>query len=76
MVKTCGAECGSVGPWHLVGVRTEGSSESESGVAQLCPTLCNPMDCSLTGCSPWDFPGKTTGVGRHFLLQGIFLTQG
>ena len=26
-------------------------------------------------CS-WDFPGKKTGVGCHFLLQGIFLTQG
>ena len=25
---------------------------------------------------PWDFPGKKTGVGIHFLLQGIFLTQG
>ncbi|KAB0361993.1 hypothetical protein FD754_006149 [Muntiacus muntjak] len=25
---------------------------------------------------PWDFPGKNTGVGGHFLLQGIFLTQG
>ena len=25
-------------------------------------------------CS-WDFPGKNTGVGCHFLLQGIFLTQ-
>ena len=25
---------------------------------------------------PWDFPGKTTGVGCRFLLQGIFLTQG
>ena len=24
---------------------------------------------------PWDFPGKNTGVGSHFLLQGIFLTQ-
>ena len=24
---------------------------------------------------PWDFPGKSTGVGCH-LLQGIFLTQG
>ena len=23
-----------------------------------------------------DFPGKNTGVGCHFLLQGIFLTQG
>ena len=25
---------------------------------------------------PWDFPGKSTGVGSHFLLQGIFPTQG
>ena len=26
---------------------------------------------------PWrHFPGKNTGVGCHFLLQGIFLTQG
>ena len=25
---------------------------------------------------PWDFPGKDTGVGCHFLLQGIFPTQG
>ena len=25
--------------------------------------------------SPWDFPGKNTGVGCHFLLQGIFWTQ-
>ena len=24
---------------------------------------------------PWDFPGKNTGVGCHFILQGIFLTQ-
>ena len=27
-------------------------------------------------CCPWNFPGKNTGVGCHFLLQGIFLTQG
>ena len=25
---------------------------------------------------PWDFPGKNPGMGCHFLLQGIFLTQG
>ena len=48
-----------------------------SEVAQSCPTLCNPMDCSLTRfLCPWDFPGKNTGVGCHFLLQEIFPTQG
>ena len=25
---------------------------------------------------PWDSPGKNTGMGCHFLLQGIFPTQG
>ena len=25
---------------------------------------------------PWDFPGKSTGAGCHFPLQGIFSTQG
>ena len=25
---------------------------------------------------PWDSPGKSTGVGSHFLLQGIFPTWG
>ena len=46
-------------------------------VAQLCPTLCDPMDCSLTRllCA-WTFPGKKTGVDCHFLLHWIFLTQG
>ena len=35
------------------------------------------MDYSLPGSSvPGIFPGRNTGVGCHFLLQGIFLTQG
>ena len=35
------------------------------------------MDCSPTRllCA-WNFPGKNTGVGCHFLLQEIFPTQG
>ena len=46
-------------------------------VAKSCPTLCNPMDCSLPGSSVLgDSPGKNTGVGCHALLQGIFPTQG
>ena len=28
------------------------------------------------GCSPWDSPGKNTGVDSHFLFQGIFTIQG
>ena len=47
-----------------------------SEVARSCLTHCNSMDCSLTRFfRPWDFPGKNTGVGCHFLLQEIFPTQ-
>ena len=41
-------------------------------VTQSCPTLCDPMECSPPGSSPWVSPGKNTGMGCHFLLQGIF----
>ena len=44
---------------------------------QLCPTLCDSIDCSPPGSSAHgNLPGKSTGVGCHFLLQGIFPTQG
>ena len=37
----------------------------------------NPWTVACTRLlRPWDSPGKSTGVGCHFLLQGIFLTQG
>ena len=34
------------------------------------PTLLQPMDYARFLC-PWDFQGKTTGVGCHFLLHSI-----
>ena len=39
--------------------------------------FCDTMDCSPARllCQQ-DFSGKNTGVGCHFLLQGIFPTQG
>ena len=42
----------------------------------LCPTQCNPVDCSLPCSSVHGIsPSKNTRVDCHFLLQGIFLTQ-
>ena len=39
--------------------------------AQSCQTLCTLMDCSPPGSSVHgDSPGKKTGVGCYFLLQG------
>ena len=58
------------------------TTEAETGhycclVAKSCLTLCDPVDCSPTRLlCPWDFPGKSTVAGCHFLLQGIFPTQG
>ena len=41
------------------------------------PTLCGPMDCTTQGSSVHgDSPGKNSRAGYHFLLQGIFPTQG
>ena len=45
-------------------------------VAKLCPSLAAPWSVATRLLCPWDFPGKNTGAGCHFLLQEIFLTQG
>ena len=43
-------------------------------VTQSCLTLCNPIEPARLLC-PWDFSGKSTRVGSHFLLQGLLQTQ-
>ena len=54
------------------------SQGSEVKVSESCPTLCNPMDCSLPGSLVHGIlqVRKKTGVGSCSLLQGIFPTQG
>ena len=46
-------------------------------VAKSRLTLLSPhgLEPARLLCPP-DFPGKNTGVGSHFLLQGIILDQG
>ena len=40
-------------------------------VAQSCPALCEPRDCSSPGSSVnGDSPGKNTGVGCHASSRG------
>ena len=42
-----------------------------------CLTLCDHLDRRLARLlCPWNFLGRNIGAGCHFLLQGIFLTQG
>ena len=52
-----------------------GSSHAQS--LQSCPKSLRShgLQPARLFC-PQDFPGKNTGVGCHFLLQGIFPTQG
>ena len=42
---------------------------SQSGVSD---SFVTPWIVDALLFCPWDFPGKNTGVGCHFLLQGIF----
>ena len=59
------------------------------GCESVCVCVCVCVSCSVMSNSlwshelqparllcPWDSPGKSTGVGSHCLLQGIFLNQG
>ena len=61
-------------------------------VHKLVPYMWQPFACSVASVvfnslqhyglqparllSPWDCPGKSTGMGCHALLQAIFPTQG
>ena len=53
------------------------------GDQSICNRPCLPTSflkifillCFPYRTCPWDFPGKNAGVGCHFFLQEIFLTQ-
>ena len=62
-------------PWNFNRIFMKWKSESVNSLS--CVWLCDSMDCSPPGSSVHGiFPGKNTGVGCHFLLQGVFPTQG
>ena len=59
--------------------RTRPCSKSFSVVVQLLNGVQLSRSHGLQSARllcPWDFPDKNTGVACHFLLQGIFPTQG
>ena len=59
-------------------IRNSQTSRVTSGglVTKSCSILVTSWTVVHQALCSWDFPGKNTGVGSHFLLQGIFLTQG
>ena len=44
-------------------------------VLQSCPTVCDPLDCTLPGPFVCEILQATPGEGCHTLLHWIFLTQ-
>ena len=40
---------------------------------QSCMTLCDPIDGSPPGSSPWDSPGENTGVDCHLVKPKYFM---
>ena len=85
---TCESQASATGPGSSPGLQTEGKLPSSAAFskARFPGFLSNrPQSCPTQqphGLQPTrllhlrNFPGKSTGVGCHFLLQGIFLTQG
>ena len=80
---------GRAGGWGAVGVQGADFTLNLKGTGRMkpmiccclvtksCPTLLQPHGQQLTTLlCPWDFPGKNTRGGCHFLLQGIFPSQG
>ena len=51
--------------FYLTQYKAKESVQKEKKVTQSCLTLCNP---SLL--YPWDFPGKSTGMGCHSFSRG------
>ena len=51
-------------------------SESESEVAQSCPTLCDPMDCSLPASPSMGFSRQEYWSGLPFPSPGDLLDLG
>ena len=66
--------------WQPTPVFLPGESQGQKGLGVYSQSVgCSVMPDSLRphGLQPTKlFPGKDTGVGCHFLLQGVFPTQG
>ena len=57
--------------WNAkVGSQETPGSEVKSEVAQSCPTLCDPMDCSLPGSSVQGFSRQEYWSGLPFPSPG------
>ena len=67
-LETRGLGCGLLGSW-LVSHETNARSLGAPCCARLCPTLWPFRLQPARLLCRWNFAGKNTGVGCHFLLQ-------
>ena len=68
---------GPLGPRIYIPSTLGTSEKCESVSCSVVPDSLQPRGLQPARLlCPWDSPGKNTGVGCHFLLQGLFLTQG
>ena len=70
LVRACGSSCTFTSKGELSHVCAR--VLTHSGVSDSV----TPWGVAYRLLCPWDFPGKSTAVGWHFLLQGVFPTQG
>ena len=72
---------GSAGPWQNCDEPQDWGAQ-QRGLPVLIQLLSRVRLLGPRGLQParllhpWDSPGKSTGLGCHFLHQGTFLTQG
>ena len=65
--------------WNLLACDDDLTSLTYNGlfsVTQSCLTLCDPIDCICQAILSMEFSRQEYWSGCHFLLQGIFPTQG
>ena len=61
----------------IISTKNSNCNEKSFNKQKPMSDSCNPMDCRPPGSSVHGISmGKNTGVGCHFLLQGIFPNQG
>ena len=60
---------------NVLSVHNESESENVTHLVLFHSLGSHGLQPTRLLC-PWNSPGKNTGVGCHFLLQGIFLTLG
>ena len=68
MIQQIYSRDAKLGQNSKINQRNPSYSESESEVAQSCPTLCNPMDCSLSGSS-------VHGIFQAIVLEWIAISS-